>query len=65
MPEPVLAGEQADGEEDQQERGAEAEGEPGGEDRRHDEPGADQDRQVHRLEHQRAFSFGSGPPDKG
>ena len=49
--EAVLTGEQPDGEEDEQDRSAEAEGEPAGEDRRHDEPGADQNRQVHRLEH--------------
>ena len=60
--EPVLAGDQADGEEDQQDRRAEAERDPAREHRRHDEPGADQDRQVHRLEHRRLAS-GCALPD--
>ncbi len=51
--EPVFARDEADGEEDQQDRRAEAERDPACEDRCHDEPGADQDRQVHALQHRR------------
>ena len=53
----VLARQQAHGEKHQQQRGADAEGDEAGEGRNGDQPRADQNRKVHRLEHRRPSSF--------
>ena len=55
-PEPVFPGQQPDCQESEEEGSAEPECDPGRKDSRHDEPGADQDRQVHGFYHQAAFA---------